>query len=52
MPARVLLIEDNRPDALLVREALRKQKLDFIVHEIADAEAATTCAERLEHFHI
>lgn len=37
---QVLLIEDNQADILLVREALRKHRLDFAIQEFADAEQA------------
>jgi len=47
MPIHVLLIEDNRPDALLVRDGLRKNGVDFILHEIADADAAAVYVQRL-----
>ena len=47
MPIQVLLIEDNRPDALLVRDALRREGLDFTVHEITDAEAVAAYVERM-----
>jgi DNA-binding response OmpR family regulator len=47
MPIQVLLIEDNRPDALLVRDGLRRRGLDFVLHEIADGEAAADYVERL-----
>ncbi len=47
MPINVLLIEDNRPDALLVRDALGKQHLDFALTEISDAEAAAAYVDRM-----
>jgi chemotaxis family two-component system response regulator Rcp1 len=47
MAVQVLLIEDNRPDALLVRNALQKQGLDFSIHELRDAEAASSYAQRM-----
>jgi two-component system response regulator len=40
MPIQVLLIEDNRPDALLVRNALQKELLAVAVQELRDADAA------------
>jgi hypothetical protein len=46
MPIHVLLIEDNRPDAFLVTEALRKQQLDVVLHETSDTEAAAAYIER------
>lgn len=36
----ILLVEDNQPDALVVRQALRMQGWDASIHEITDAEAA------------
>jgi DNA-binding response OmpR family regulator len=43
----VLLIEDNLPDAALVRDALKREGLDFAVHECVDAEAAAVYVERM-----
>jgi CheY-like chemotaxis protein len=47
MPVQVLLIEDNRPDALLVREALRRRGLDADLREISDAETAARYIARM-----
>ena len=47
MPVQVLLIEDNLPDALLVREALRAHAIEFTLHEAADAEQAVAYVERM-----
>jgi DNA-binding response OmpR family regulator len=40
MSIRVAVIEDNRADTLLVRDALRFAELDFELREIPDAEQA------------
>jgi CheY-like chemotaxis protein len=37
---RVLLIEDNRADALLVRDSLRRHGIEFEIRELRDAEEA------------
>jgi chemotaxis family two-component system response regulator Rcp1 len=47
MPIQVLLIEDNRPDAVLVGHALRKQRLDIALHDFDDGEAAAAYVQRM-----
>lgn len=47
MPFQVLLIEDNRPDVMLVRQALSLRSSEFVVHEMADAEEAAAYIERM-----
>jgi chemotaxis family two-component system response regulator Rcp1 len=47
-PARILLAEDNPSDVLLVREALREQKIDCVLHTIADGEAAMNYIDQLD----
>jgi PleD family two-component response regulator len=47
MPIQVLLIEDNRPDVLLIRDALQNEGLEFVIHEITDAEAAMAYVARM-----
>jgi len=44
----VLLAEDNFPDALLVREAIRTQGLPLDVHLVPDGQAAIEFIERAE----
>lgn len=46
MPVRVLLVEDNRPDAALVREALKRHGIEAAIQAIEDAE---TAAAHLSH---
>jgi two-component system, chemotaxis family, response regulator Rcp1 len=36
----LLLVEDNLPDALIIRDAIRKEKLPVQVHIVADGERA------------
>jgi CheY-like chemotaxis protein len=36
----LLLVEDNLPDALIIREAIKKEKLPVLVHIVADGERA------------
>jgi CheY-like chemotaxis protein len=47
MPIQVLLVEDNRPDVLLIRDALQNEGLEFVIHEITDAEAAMAYVARM-----
>ena len=44
----LLLVEDNLPDALLVREAIRKENLPLEVHLAADGEKAIDFIENAE----
>jgi two-component system, chemotaxis family, response regulator Rcp1 len=44
----LLLAEDNLPDALLVREAIRAERLPLEVHIVADGELAVDFLERAE----
>jgi CheY-like chemotaxis protein len=43
---RILIVEDNRGDVLLVREALNEAALDFELTHIADGEQAFSVFER------
>jgi CheY-like chemotaxis protein len=45
---KVLLAEDNLPDALLMREAIRKEDLPLEVYMVADGEQALEFMERAE----
>jgi CheY-like chemotaxis protein len=45
---KVLLAEDNLPDALLVREAIKKEDLPLEVYMVADGEQALEFMERAE----
>jgi two-component system, chemotaxis family, response regulator Rcp1 len=45
---QLLLAEDNFPDALLVREAIRKENLPLEVSIVADGEQALEFIERAE----
>lgn len=45
----LLLAEDNLPDALLVREAIRMENLPLDVHLASDGEQALDFIERAEH---
>jgi CheY-like chemotaxis protein len=45
---KVLLAEDNLPDALLVREAIKKEDLPVEVYTVADGEQALEFMERAE----
>ena len=40
MPLNVLLVEDNPPDVMLIRQALRQHGLEFTLHQATDAEQA------------
>ncbi len=44
----LLLAEDNLPDALVVREAIRAEKLPLEVHIVADGEKAVDFIARAE----
>lgn len=46
-PFQILLVEDNQPDIILVRQALTEQDLNFELHEMADAEEAVAFIERM-----
>jgi len=46
-PVRILIIEDNRGDVLLVREALREVDIPFELTHIADGEQAFEHIERI-----
>lgn len=39
-PLNLLLVEDNLPDALIIRDAINKEKLPVQVHIVADGEKA------------
>jgi CheY-like chemotaxis protein len=45
---KVLLAEDNLPDALLVREAIKKEGLPLEVYMVADGEQALAFMEQAE----
>jgi CheY-like chemotaxis protein len=47
MPFRVVLVEDNRPDVMLVRHALDECGLDVALQVIYDAEEAVAYISRL-----
>jgi two-component system, chemotaxis family, response regulator Rcp1 len=47
MSTEVLLVEDNRPDAALVREALKSEHLEVRVREFTDAETAAGYLSRM-----
>jgi len=44
----LLLAEDNLPDALLVREAIRKENLPFEVHIASDGQQAIDFIDKAE----
>ena len=44
----LLLVEDNLPDALLVREAIRMENLPIDIHAVTDGEQAIEFVERAE----
>ncbi len=45
---RVLLVEDNPADVILVREALREHGLDFDLNVLRDGAEALACIHRQE----
>src|SRR5579884_3005881 len=45
----LLLAEDNLPDALLVREVIRKENLPFDVHLVSDGQQAVDFIANSEH---
>jgi CheY-like chemotaxis protein len=47
MPTEVLLVEDNRPDAALIRDALKRERLEVRVREFADAETVAGYLQRM-----
>lgn len=46
LPVRILIVEDNRGDVLLVREALKESALSFELTHIADGEQAFEYLQR------
>jgi CheY-like chemotaxis protein len=48
---RLLLAEDNLPDALLVRQAIQNENLPLEVYTVADGEQALEFIERAEKDH-
>jgi CheY-like chemotaxis protein len=47
-PLNLLLVEDNLPDALIIREAIKKENLPVQVHIVADGEKALECIRAAE----
>ena len=46
IPLQILIVEDNRGDVLLVREALRESSLQFELNHVADGEEAVEYIHR------
>ncbi len=42
LPARILVVEDNLPDVMLIEESLREQGISFELTHIRDGEEAVT----------
>jgi CheY-like chemotaxis protein len=45
-PIRILIVEDNRGDVLLVKEALKESNLQFELSHVADGEEAVQFIQR------
>ena len=48
-PARIFVVEDNEPDLLLIREALRMAGLKFEITLFKDGSAALAGLERIDN---
>jgi CheY-like chemotaxis protein len=47
MPLNVLLVEDNPPDVMLVRQAPRQHGIEFTLHQATDGEQALAYIDRM-----